>query len=133
MRYVVERASTKYIDKRKPCDEAIPADMIQDSALRILKTEGIENLPEECRYEHNWYIEINTLEELMEFTKNIAMRLLSIHMIMNLTNMDAVYTALDCVKILTIRFILMGKSLFMMDGLNNGKFLYDRTGLFIGL
>lgn len=69
MRYVVERASTKYIDKRKPCDEAIPADMIQDSALRILKTEGIENLPEECRYEHNWYIEINTLEELMEFTK----------------------------------------------------------------
>lgn len=69
MRFVVERASTKYIDKRKPSDEAIPADMIQDSALRILKTEGIENLPEECRCEHNWYIEISTLEELMEFIK----------------------------------------------------------------
>lgn len=69
MRYVVERASVREIDNRKPCEEAIPADMIQDSALRILKTEGIENLPEECRCEHNWYIEINTLEELMEFTK----------------------------------------------------------------
>ena len=43
--------------------------MIQDNALRIIKTVGIENLPEECRCEHNWYIEINTLEELMNFTK----------------------------------------------------------------
>lgn len=69
MKFVVERASVREIDNRKPCEEAIPADMIQDSALRILKTEGIENLPEECRCEHNWYIEISTLEELMNFTK----------------------------------------------------------------
>ena len=105
MKYVVERASVREIDNRKPCEEAIPADMIQDSALRILKTEGIENLPEECRCEHNWYIEISTLEELMEFTKKYC-------------NAVVIYT---------------GKSVFMTIGLNNGKFLYDRTGLFIGL
>lgn len=69
MRFVVERASTKYIGNIKPCDEAIPADMISDTSLRIIKEDGIENLVEECRCEHNWYVEINTLEELIEFTK----------------------------------------------------------------
>lgn len=46
MRFVVKRASTKYIDNRKPCDEAIPADMISDTSLWIIKTDGID-LPEE--------------------------------------------------------------------------------------